>query len=259
LPDPKPLDVTERYGEAASVSFTDGLNGQTTYFYHVRLKGLRPGTRYYYQVSDGAHTPGTSFALVPDYSSGRPNLQTIWLEQTLAQARRDPSVDMIVVFMHQCDVDVGARQRLRSRHPPGLVAAVRQVRGRPGAVRPRARLRADLPGPRLRRRIAWHRRGAQPRPDQGGGRRHAADDKPQAKIITTRNAVVGSQATGFSKDGADSIEDAPWSAAINPTDAYGYSIFDVDPGEGRDDGLPQAGRQVRSAEKRRGGQVRSAG
>jgi hypothetical protein len=121
LPDPKPLDVTERYGEAASVSFTDGLNGQTTYFYHVQLKGLRPGTRYYYQVSDGAHTPSTAGAttytrfytgglthdakdnaLIPDYSSGRPNLQTIWLEQTLAQARRDPSVDMIVVFMHQC-------------------------------------------------------------------------------------------------------------------------------------------------------------
>jgi hypothetical protein len=59
----------------------------------------------------------------------------------------------------------------------------------------------------------------------------AADDKPQAKVITTRNAVVGSEAAGFSKNGADSVEDAPWSAAINPTDAYGYSIFDVDPGE----------------------------
>jgi hypothetical protein len=58
-----------------------------------------------------------------------------------------------------------------------------------------------------------------------------ADDKPQAKVITARNAVVGSEAAGFSKNGADSIEDAPWSAAINPTDAYGYSIFDVDPGE----------------------------
>jgi hypothetical protein len=28
------------------------------------------------------------------------------------------------------------------------------------------------------------------------------------------------------------VEDAPWSAAINPTDAYGYSIFGVDPGSG---------------------------
>jgi hypothetical protein len=61
----------------------------------------------------------------------------------------------------------------------------------------------------------------------------AADDKPQAKVITTRNAVVGSEAAGFVKNGADSIEDAPWSAAINPTDAYGYSIFDVDPGRHR--------------------------
>ena len=59
----------------------------------------------------------------------------------------------------------------------------------------------------------------------------ATDDKPQAKVITTRNAVVGSEAAGFVKNGADSIEDAPWSAAINPTDAYGYSIFDVDPGQ----------------------------
>ncbi|HVI38173.1 MAG TPA: hypothetical protein VM684_18190, partial [Gaiellales bacterium] len=47
------------------------------------------------------------------------------------------------------------------------------------------------------------------------------------------NAVVGSEAAGFVKNGADSVEDAPWSAAINPTDAYGYSIFDVDPGRGR--------------------------
>ncbi len=28
-----------------------------------------------------------------------------------------------------------------------------------------------------------------------------ADDKPQAKVITTRNAVVGTEATGFSKNG----------------------------------------------------------
>ena len=42
LPDPRPLDVSQRYGSAASVSFTDGLNAQTTYFYHVQLKGLKP-------------------------------------------------------------------------------------------------------------------------------------------------------------------------------------------------------------------------
>src|SRR5258708_23187375 len=68
LPEPKPLDVTQRYRRAASVSFTDGLNAQTTYFYHVQLTDLRPGTRYYYQVSDGAATPstaGSSFETAP--------------------------------------------------------------------------------------------------------------------------------------------------------------------------------------------------
>src|ERR1700727_731613 len=68
LPPPSPLDVRRRYSRAASVSFTDGLNGQTTYFYHVQLTGLHPGTRYYYQVSDGAATPsvaGASFETAP--------------------------------------------------------------------------------------------------------------------------------------------------------------------------------------------------
>jgi purple acid phosphatase-like protein len=54
LPDPKPLDVTQRYGEAASVSFTDTLNGQTTYCFHVQLKGLKPATRYYWNGPYGS-------------------------------------------------------------------------------------------------------------------------------------------------------------------------------------------------------------
>src|ERR1700742_4654553 len=60
LPPPKPLNVAERYEEASSVSFTDGLNGQTTYAYHAQLTGLRPGTKYYYQVSDGSPAPATA-------------------------------------------------------------------------------------------------------------------------------------------------------------------------------------------------------
>src|ERR1700759_1564495 len=57
LPAPKPLNVAERYEEASSVSFTDGLNGQTTYAYHAQLTGLRPGTKYYYEASDGSPAP----------------------------------------------------------------------------------------------------------------------------------------------------------------------------------------------------------
>ena len=58
-----------------------------------------------------------------------------------------------------------------------------------------------------------------------------ADGLPQAKVITERNAISGSQAAGFTRNAADSIEDAPWSAATNAGDAYGYAIFDVDPGQ----------------------------
>jgi hypothetical protein len=65
LPDPSPLDVTRRYDDAASVSFTDDLNGQTTYFYHVQLSELWPATRYYYKISDGAATPSTAGASFP--------------------------------------------------------------------------------------------------------------------------------------------------------------------------------------------------
>jgi hypothetical protein len=49
-------------------------------------------------------------------------------------------------------------------------------------------------------------------------------------VITERNAITGSLASGFTRNSADSIEDAPWSAARNAGDAYGYAIFDVDPG-----------------------------
>ena len=58
-----------------------------------------------------------------------------------------------------------------------------------------------------------------------------ATDLPKAKVITERNAISGSEATGFTRNAADSVEDAPWSAATNAGDAYGYAIFDVDPGE----------------------------
>jgi hypothetical protein len=62
-----------------------------------------------------------------------------------------------------------------------------------------------------------------------------SDGLPQAKVLTERNAITGSLAAGFHRNSADSIEDAPWSAATNGGDAYGYAIFDVDPGHHRGD------------------------
>src|SRR5580704_6075255 len=513
LPRPAPLDVSKHYGPAASVSFTDGLNGQTTYFYHVQLTGLRPGTRYHYQVSDGAATPsvaGASFetapagraafrfssygdlatpswdlntsgniwhescdnsyyavsaiespgdgqgaplfhllngdlcyanldvlnapgvwrdfganiarsaanrpwmpalgnhecefgvdtrsghpgnapggiagqgaagnywngpygfghylsrfllpdngltnwdgnrlrgnfytfqvgtvkfisldaddviyqdgaanyvintpnvapettttgaeipngttnytrfytgglkadaqndSLVPDYRSGEPNLQTMWLEQTLAQGRRDPSVDMIVVFMHQCAMstsvpgngsDLGIRQAwlpLFDKYEVDLVLSGHEhdyertypVRGYdPGALgtvvapnpdqtagakvdtrRPHVATTSSVPVGSLQ---GWDTELGTVFLVLGGGGtngpsnvygKDTSDGLPQAKVITERNAVTGSEPAGFHKNAADSIEDAPWSAAINAGDAYGYAIFDVDPGRRR--------------------------
>jgi alkaline phosphatase D len=513
LPDPRPLDVARRYEEAATVSFTDGLNGQTTYFYHVQLTDLEPGTRYYYQVSDGAaeasvagssfetapfgrakyrfssygdlstpswdlnasgniwhescdnayyavdavenpgdgagaplfhllngdlcyanldienapgvwrdfgvnvarsaanrpwmpalgnhetefglcdhaghagHAPGgvaaqgaagnywngpygyghylSRFLLpdngmtnwdgnrlrgnfysfqvgtvkfvsldaddviyqdgasaylnaaanavpettssgasipngtvtynhgytgalelveadnsaVPDRRGGRPNLQTQWLERTLADARRDPDVDMIVVFMHQCAMstslpgngsDLGIRrawQPLFDRYEVDLVLSGHEhdyertfpVRGYDAGahgtvVSPNPDQTAGAAIDTRRPSVAttqyctvdgepaWDTaRGTVYLVLGGGGTNgptnvygeDSSDEVPQAKVITERNAITGSQAAGFKRNGADSIEDAPWSAARNAGDAYGYAVFDVDPGRRR--------------------------
>jgi hypothetical protein len=72
---------------------------------------------------------------------GRPphhvHLQTIWLERTLADARRDPSVDIIVVFMHQCAMSTsvpgnGSDLAIRQTWLPLFEALTRRTRrGRP--------------------------------------------------------------------------------------------------------------------------------
>jgi alkaline phosphatase D len=216
-------------------------------------------------------------SLVPDYASGRPNLQTLWLEATLAEARRDRSVDMIVVFMHQCAMstsvhgngsDLGIRQAwlpLFDKYEVDLVLSGHEhdyertypVRGYDEGefgtvVSPNPNQTLDEKVDTRRPSVAttepysfngtdaWNTAEGTVYLVLGGGGTNgptnaygtdAADDEPQAKVITERNAITGSQAAGFTRNSADSVEDAPWSAAINPTDAYGYSIFDVDPGE----------------------------
>jgi alkaline phosphatase D len=237
------------------------------------------GTTAYTRFYTGDLKPDAkNNSLVPDYGSGQPNLQTIWLEKTLAEARHDRSVDMIVVFMHQCAMstsvpgngsDLGIRQAwlpLFDKYEVDLVLSGHEhdyertypVRGydagdlgtvvapnpgqtkgakvdtrRPSVVTTEPSNHGGTP--------AWNTAEGTVYLVLGGGGTNGptntygtdtADDEAQAKVITTRNAVVGSEATGFTKNGADSTEDAPWSAAINPTDAYGYSIFDVDPGSG---------------------------
>jgi alkaline phosphatase D len=216
-------------------------------------------------------------SLVPDFSHGRPNLQTLWLEEALARARRGKSVDMIVVFMHQCAMstsapgngsDLGIRQAwlpLFDKYEVDLVLSGHEhdyertypVRGydagkhgtvaspNPDQVKGAA---VDTRRPSVAAsqpyahngEEAWNTTEGTVYLVLGGGGTNgpanvygvdATTGLPQAKVITERNAISGSQATGFTRNAADSIEDAPWSAAINASDAYGYGIFDVDPGE----------------------------
>ena len=213
---------------------------------------------------------------VPDGSHGTPNLQTLWLERTLADARQDPSVDMIVVFMHQCAMstsvpgngsDLGIRRAwlpLFDKYEVDLVLSGHEhdyertfpVRGydagkhgtvvspnpdqtpgssidtrRPAVVSTKAGAVGGIP--------SWNTAQGTVFLVLGGGgtngpsNTYGTDTKdglPQAKVITERNAITGSEAAGFTRNGADSIEDAPWSAATNAGDAYGYAVFDVDPG-----------------------------
>jgi alkaline phosphatase D len=218
-------------------------------------------------------------AAVPDYGSGQPNLQYIWVERTLAQARRDPSVDMIVVFMHQCAMstsvpgngsDLGIRRAwlpLFDRYEVDLVLSGHEHdyersypvrgydRGTLGTVVSRnpdqtAGAAVDTRRPHAVTTTPVSYDGQQAWDTEqgtvflvlgGGGTdgptntygTDTATDLPKAKVITERNAISGSEATGFTRNSADSVEDAPWSAATNAGDAYGYAIFDVDPGRRR--------------------------
>src|SRR6202035_3059086 len=234
-------DVIYQDGAANYVIDTANTAPETTTTGAEIPNGTTTYTRFY---TGGLTADAQHNSLVPDYASGKPNLQTVWLERTLAEARRDPSVDMIVVFMHQCAMstsvpgngsDLGIRQAwlpLFDKYEVDLVLSGHEhdyERTYPVRGYDKGELGT----------VAWTTAEATVYLVLGGGGTNGptntygtdtADDKPQAKVITTRNAIVGTEATGFSKNGADSIEDAPWSAAINPTDAYGYSIFDVDPG-----------------------------
>jgi Purple acid Phosphatase, N-terminal domain len=189
LPAPQPLDVTQRYHQASSVSFTDGLNAQTTYFYHVELRDLDPDTTYYYQVSDGATTPsaaGASFTTAP---AGR------------ARFRFSSYGDLATPSY---DLNASGNQWHESCDNSHYAVAAIENPGGGGTGGPTNTYGTDT-----------------------------STGLPEAKVITERNAISGSEAAGFTRNSADSREDAPWSAKTNGGDAYGYAIFDVDPGRRR--------------------------
>ena len=98
-------DVIYQDGAANYVIDTPNTQPETTTTGAEIPNGTTNYTRFY---TGDLTLDEQNNSLVPDFSNRTPNLQTLWLEATLAQARRDPSVDMIVVFMHQVPMSTSA-------------------------------------------------------------------------------------------------------------------------------------------------------
>jgi hypothetical protein len=207
--------------------------------------------------------PGTSL-YVRGYSSGA---QTRWLEQTLAAARGDRSIDWIIVQMHQDALssskngngsDKGIRETwlpLFDRYEVDLVLCGHDhdyerswpVRGcnhdvgRDAAsgqtvdtCQPRPVITSDPPDSKFDAV-----QGTVHVILGGGGTSSPLDvygvnpknGSPQAKVITRPNRPKPGPVAGvFIKEGADALEDAVWSARRDTVTGYGIGVFDLDPG-----------------------------
>jgi hypothetical protein len=206
--------------------------------------------------------PGASI-YIRGYSNGA---QTRWLEETLAAAAQDRSVDWIVVQMHQDALssskgngsDKGIRESwlpLFDRYGVDLVLCGHDhdyerswpVRGcnhhvgrdaATGATvdtcQPQPVVTAEPPEGHFDTRL-----GTIHLILGGGGTSSPIDaygvnpitGAPEAKVITQWNRPVPGSAPGtFVKPGADAREDAIWSARRDTETGYGVAVFDVDPG-----------------------------
>ncbi len=207
--------------------------------------------------------PGTSL-YVSGYSRGA---QTRWLEDTLAAAAKDESIDWIVVQMHQ---DALSSSRDGNGSDKGIRETWLPLFDRYGVD-------LVLCGHDHDYERSWPVRGCnanvgrdavtgqavdtcQPQPITtaepagagfdtthgtihlilgGGGTSspldvygvNPANGVPQAKVITRANRPFAGPTPGvFIKHGADALEDAIWSARRDTVTGYGIGVFDLDPG-----------------------------
>jgi Calcineurin-like phosphoesterase/Purple acid Phosphatase, N-terminal domain len=210
--------------------------------------------------------PGTSL-YIRGYSQGA---QTRWLEETLATASKDDSVDWIIVQMHQDALsssrngngsDRGIRETwlpLFDRYAVDLVLCGHDhdyerswpVRGcihnvgrdavTGGVVdtrQPKPVITAEPPN------ATFDTAQGTIHLILGGGGTSAPLDAygvnmrnglPEAKVITKPNRPMPGPDPGiFIKAGADAREDAIWSARRDTDTGYGIAVFDLDPGESR--------------------------
>ncbi|MBV9447005.1 MAG: metallophosphoesterase family protein [Streptosporangiaceae bacterium] len=207
--------------------------------------------------------PGTSL-YIAGYSGGA---QTRWLERTLAAARRDPSIDWIIVQTHQCALsssatgngsDLGIRAAwlpLFDRYEVDLVlnghdhdyersfpcrgfdadvgqevatgAAVNTMRPHPVTTTDSGVFDTSQGTVHL---ILGCGGTSAPLDSYG---LDSADGQRQAKVFTRANRPVPTSTPGvYTRPGSDAVEDAVWSARRDTSTGYGIAVFDVDPGSG---------------------------
>jgi Purple acid Phosphatase, N-terminal domain/Calcineurin-like phosphoesterase len=208
----------------------------------------------------------SNMALVP--SGSTPNLQTQWLEQTLQAARADGSgVEMIVVYMHFpfASVDTGNSCDMGVRTAWGPLFDKYEVdltltghnhnycRSLPtrGYDPPSGKTNGALTNPfgtyasgatiDTRRPTAVQTEAIEIDGEQtwdtGKGTVHlvVGGGGASSTIGETFDAATGlAQAHPFAAPAGNTqaVEDAPWLGFYDAANAYGYAVFDVDPGDG---------------------------
>jgi len=209
--------------------------------------------------ADGTLSPG-----------GRsPNIQTLWLEHTLAEARADSSIDWIVVQMHQSALssstdngcDAGIRQAwlpLFDRYQVDLV-----VNGHDHDYERSYPVRGftpDLGTSTFAGGTVTQASGPVTLPSTEGQTVNTftpnvvttdvtspfdtskgtvfmvlggggTDKRDNTYGAKVANATTFTQIRTGAKPAPDATEPAAWSAMTDPTDAYGVALFQVDPGE----------------------------
>jgi hypothetical protein len=213
-----------------------------------------------------APIPAGTSLYVHGYSGGA---QTRWLEDTLAAARRDHSIDWIIVQMHQCACsssktgngsDLGIRAAwlpLFDTYEVDLVLCGHDhdyersfpVRGfdtnagtgsgagtpvdtrRPHPVTTTDSSVFDTSQGTVHLVLGCGGTNTNP----GSYGTGAADGLPQARVFTRANRPEPTSAPGvYARAGADAVEDATWSARRDTSTSYGIAVFDVDPGSEAD-------------------------
>ncbi|HEX3468855.1 MAG TPA: metallophosphoesterase [Candidatus Elarobacter sp.] len=179
---------------------------------------------------------------VRGYSSGA---QKAWLERELAAARRDRSVDWIVVCMHQVAIstadkfngaDLGIRQEwlpLFDTYGVDLVVCGHEhhyERSHPLRGRQANGTLTPIPAATATDAIDTTK-GTVHMVIGGGGTSVPSNqlffDPPACRVITSVGPVdpaTGKRAPNYVK------EDAPWMAVRNAAHAYGFAAFELDPG-----------------------------